>query len=191
MTETKTQKITWPVEEMPHELQAMNEQARTIYFDLLRFSSEKRASEMYIRLRGVDTETFWRVFNECWNICDDTWLIRTWWSDVLRYHSRVAPARRFMVRSEDKALFDCLPARIEIFRGCNVNRVRGLSWTTKRKIAEGFAHGHRGIRVEEPVVATAIIPREAVFTAIDNREESELVVNPRRLAKLTYTPYIS
>lgn len=184
------QKTNWPIEEMPPVLQAMNEKGRSIFFKLGRVSSEKRALEMYMLLRGVDTETFWRVFNECWNICDDTWLVRTWLLDDLRHHSRFAPARRFLVHDEDKALFDCLPARIEIFRGCNVNRVRGLSWTTKRKIAEGFAHGHRGIRLEEPVVATAILPKEAVFTAIDNRQESELVIDPRRLAKLAYSPYV-
>jgi hypothetical protein len=56
-------------------------------------------------------------------------------------------------------------------------------------VAEAFATGHRGIRVPEPVVASAIIPKEHIFFATVDREEKEIVLNPRRLRKTLVEPF--
>ena len=54
----------------------------------------------------------------------------------------------------------------------------------ERAIAEGFARGHRGIRVPDPLVASALIPTDAIFFVTDDRNEKEIVLNPRRLRRL-------
>jgi hypothetical protein len=73
---------------------------------------------------------------------------------------------------------------LQVFRGCSRARVCGIAWTMERTIAEGFARGHRGIRVPDPVVASALIPKDAIFFATDDRNENEIVLNPRRLRGL-------
>jgi hypothetical protein len=87
-----------------------------------------------------------------------------------------------------REIFDALPDEITVFRGCSRSRVRGVAWTTDRRVAEGFAHGHRFIRVPDPVVASAIIPKEHIFFWTDERNEKEVVLEPRRLRKLAVEP---
>jgi hypothetical protein len=58
-----------------------------------------------------------------------------------------------------------------------------MSWTLDRKVAEAFARGHR-VLVDDPVVAEAVVEREAVFAVLHERQESELLIDPRRLRKL-------
>jgi hypothetical protein len=82
-----------------------------------------------------------------------------------------------------------LPEMAEIFRGCSADRVRAISWTTDREVALDFAGGHRGIRVKNPVLATAKVRKEDIFAAVTLRKESEVIIDPRRLRKLVVTPH--
>ena len=50
-------------------------------------------------------------------------------------------------------------------------------------------HRHRLIRVSDPVVASAVIPKELILTVITNRNEAEVIVNPRRLRNLSVVEY--
>jgi hypothetical protein len=93
------------------------------------------------------------------------------------------PAPAFFSQTQRK-LFETIPQRVQVFRGCSLPRVLGIAWTIRRDIAEGFARGHRNIRLPEPVVTSALIPKEHIFFVTDDREEKEIILNPRRLSKL-------
>ena len=41
----------------------------------------------------------------------------------------------------------------------------------------------------EPVLASAIIPKEHIFFVTNDRSEKEVVLNPRRLRRLVSEPY--
>jgi hypothetical protein len=43
--------------------------------------------------------------------------------------------------------------------------------------------------VPEPVVASALILKEHIFLVTDDREEKEIILNPRRLSKLVVDPF--
>jgi hypothetical protein len=43
--------------------------------------------------------------------------------------------------------------------------------------------------VPDPVVATAVIPKEHIFFVTDDRSEKEIVLDPRRLGKLLIEPF--
>jgi hypothetical protein len=45
-----------------------------------------------------------------------------------------------------------------------------------RGVAEKFARGHRFIPVPDPVIAEVVVEREAVFAALNCRNESELLI---------------
>jgi hypothetical protein len=87
-----------------------------------------------------------------------------------------------------RTFFDALPAHVQVFRGCSRPRFRGVAWTIDRTVAEGFARGHRSIPVPEPVVASALIPKEYIFFVTDVRSEKEVVLNPSRLRSLMIEP---
>jgi hypothetical protein len=99
------------------------------------------------------------------------------------------PALAFLSPSQ-RQFFETLPPQVQVFRGCSAPRVQAIAWTTDRTTAEGFARLHRGIRVPEPVVASALIPKEHIFFVTDEREEKEIVLNPRRLREILVEPFV-
>jgi hypothetical protein len=70
-----------------------------------------------------------------------------------------------------------------VYRGCERGRERGLHWTTDRAVAEKFAGGRRCIN-PHPTLVQALIPKRHILAVFVNREENEIVVDPRRLRKL-------
>ena len=56
-------------------------------------------------------------------------------------------------------------------------------------VAEGFAHGHRGIRVPDPVIASAWVPKASIFALFSDRSESEALVDPARVVDLQVRDY--
>ena len=149
-------------------------------------NSDERLSWVLSLIEVGPPEIFWPAFMGEWSVCDDTWHAR---KGLLRVMERAsAPARRFFSETQHE-FFDTLPAMVRVFRGCSQPRVRAVAWSTDQTVAEGFARGHRGIRVPEPVIASAVIPKEHIFFVTNDRDEKEVVLNPRRLRRLTIEPY--
>lgn len=117
-------------------------------------SSDVRLGEMLERLAWVVDDLFWRVFSEMWSVCDATWQHQ---NDLLEAFSNRPPKPAKHITPEARTFFDALPDVVTVYRGGSRERVRGLSWTTDRAVGESFARGHRGIRVPDPVVATATV----------------------------------
>jgi len=76
-------------------------------------------------------------------------------------------------------------APLTVYRGCLTWRRRGVSWTLKQDRATFYAerharaHGGQGARVY-----AATIPTEHVLGIFLERQEAEIVLDPRRLQKL-------
>ncbi len=136
-------------------------------------------------LSGKSDNIFWPVFHLGWSSCDDTWDHK----DRLLQMIRERGAARPHLGHDDKVFYDRLPDLIRAYRGCSRSRVNGISWTTDRQVAAAFARGHRGIRVPDPVIAAAIIPKAAVVTVFTDRKESELIVKPDCLIELTVSAF--
>jgi hypothetical protein len=158
-------------------------QAIEYYF--LYANSEERLSWVLSLIEFAPPEMFWPALMDAWSGGDDTWHARSRLLQVLR---AMPPAASFFSPAQ-RALFDPLPAQVKVFRGCSRPRLHGIAWTTDRTVAEGFARGHCGIRVPEPVVASAVIPKKYIFFVTDDRSEREVVLNPRRLQNLKIEPY--
>lgn len=104
--------------------------------------------------------------------------------DLLIFMKERGSAAEYL-EGRNKEFYDSLPALVTIYRGCSLPFVRGMAWTTNRSVAEAFASGHRGIPVRDAVIATALIPKDAIFTVMTDRNEDEVVINWRRLRRLT------
>lgn len=143
------------------------------------FGSHQRAEPLLRELQALKSpEAFWRVMQECWTSCDDTWSLRDKFLRLLGSRG-VIPAH--LMTPENRAFYDSLPDRIKIYRGCSKGRAKGLSWTTDKSIAIGFARGHRSIAVPSPVLCRAVVRKDRgfFFFATNEREEKELVVDTR------------
>ncbi len=69
-----------------------------------------------------------------------------------------------------------LPERVTVYRGQSASAPMGLSWTRDRRVAEGFARGHRNIRVPDPVVLEMEVTPAQVAFCTNARKEREVVL---------------
>jgi hypothetical protein len=163
---------------------------------VIRSDSGNRAGAMaHCFITEQRPEVVWPVFLQWWNHCDATWDWRMPFRAILTTQMRKRdgtdhPAAPWM-SEEDLEFYRSLPDEITLYRGCARKQVKGLAWSTDRKAAERFAHGHRGIEVPDPVLAETIFPTEKVFAVFTNRNENEVVIDYDALGKIKrhkYTP---
>lgn len=140
-------------------------------------NSEDRAHHLLALLKRAETSVFWGAMQMCWPTCDDTWTYRREFVKLLRQHQPFAA----YVSDKNRLFFDSLPAEVTVYRGASFRRARGMSWSTSREVAEGFARGHRGITVPDAMLATLIIPKADVLMASVSRQEHEILLDPDRL----------
>jgi hypothetical protein len=152
-------------------------------------NSEERAEIMMLAIMGEPSEIFWPVFLTDWPACDRSWKWSWVMLNLMRGHRNVGnPAIPYM-ESDDCDYYDGMPELVEVWRGTDRTRVRNISWTTDRKVAEKFATGMRGGAFPDPVIAHAFIPKKWIFNVYDGGED-EVVLDPRRLRKLTIEPFV-
>jgi hypothetical protein len=148
-------------------------------------SSDDRLSTVLSLIGGAPPEIFWPTLINEWSGCDATWPDRKW---LLEGMERAGQADPYFSSGQRK-FFRTLPRLVQVFRGCSQSRIRGLAWTLDSSVAQGFARGHRNIRVPKPVIASAVIPKEHIFFVTDDRNEKEVVLKPRRLRGLKFEPF--
>jgi hypothetical protein len=142
--------------------------------------SGSRLAALVGLLQNAPAAVFWRVLLERWMHCDNTWACMP---DLLRLIRRHVVTDHPSAYLADNALgfLQALPPVVTVYRGCSRQRVHGIAWTTDREVAEGFAHGHRFIPVPDPVVATGTLTRDLILAVFIDRNEKEVLVDPRDL----------
>jgi hypothetical protein len=126
------------------------------------------------------------LFLKHWSSCDAPWIWRSDLANALRL-TLMHVSLTECLPEDAREWFDALLEEIEIYRGCQRGRERGLSWTTDFNVALGFAQGKRCINTD-PTLVTAVIPKRHVFGVFIRRNESEIAVDPRRLRRLRNLP---
>jgi hypothetical protein len=167
--------------------------------------SHERAWPLVRVMECADASVFWPVFLNIWTVCDAAWEPQKRLLPLLRERADEnfldwASSCDDTENADDEydgldgqkmaTFYNGLPDIVEIYRGCSANRVRAISWTTDHETARRFAHGHRGIRVPSPVLAAAKVRKVDIFAVFTAREESEVIIDPRRLRKLVVTPHV-
>jgi hypothetical protein len=99
---------------------------------------------------------------------------------------RAAGVRHAPAFDDDEArqMFDALPDTIRVYRGCSRAPLCGLAWSLDRHVAVGFARGHRRIAAPDPIIVGADLRKGAIFALINERSESETVLDPRKIGNL-------
>ena len=167
---------------------AVEKKVGEIFSQVLLTNSEERLDEFLRLVKHIkEPEVFWRAFCETWSCCDATWSLRdrllhelqTWKGHCSSMH----PCE--YLAGNDADFFRSQPNLIKIYRGASVQRIKGFAWTTDHNAALGFARGHRGIPVPNPVIASTDIHKDDIFIATNDRQESEVVVDFERLTKIS------
>lgn len=131
---------------------------------------------------ACEASDFWTGLHRTWSDCDDTWDQRDSLLELARLHGEFLEGHpcHFLQEECDRDFYASLPDRITIYRGSDMDRVMGLAWTTDASIAMGFAKGHRGIGVPNPVLASAFVRKRTILGAYQERQEQEVIVDPAR-----------
>jgi hypothetical protein len=154
---------------------------------LMMFDSYGRTEALaFLMERAPSPSDCVRAFLDSGNMCDAPWLARFKIADLLR-RACSQVVLRDLLDPDARRFYDALPQLVPVWRGCEQWRQRGLSWTTDRTVAEGFAKGKRHIN-KAPTLVHAEIPKQHIFAVFVCRNESEIVLDPRRLRKLKAVP---
>jgi hypothetical protein len=141
-------------------------------------SSVPRLPGLLELLDEAPPDVFWKTLETEWCRCDFTWPYRRQILGLMRRQRGHAPAGPFNSADE-----------LVVFRGCARRRVRGLSWTLDRAVAEKFASKLRGDILPDRVVVSAHIRPSNIFLYLEERKEREVLLDPERLTKLEITPW--
>jgi hypothetical protein len=121
-----------------------------------------------------------RLLGDCWSDCDNIsehlWYLR----GKFKRHRLPIEA---MMTEEEVALYRSLPDEFPIYRGCDVDKVRGICWTLDRRVAERFPFLNK-YHAPTPVLASAVVKKQDVVAVILAREESEIITLKPRVIKI-------
>jgi hypothetical protein len=149
---------------------------------LLRFDSYALTEPMTYMMIFAPPRRCLQIFLEVGNDCDAPWPYRSRIAKALRCSIAQVPLIE-LLEPEARDFYVALPDPVQIWRGCERGRERGLHWTMRRALAEAFAHGKR-CRNANPTFVSAEIPKRHILGVFVSRNEDEVVVDPRRLRKL-------
>lgn len=152
--------------------------------ELRMFDSYQRTEAMvYVMWRATTPAEAVGVFLDWGNMCDAPWPWRSMIADILR-GARAQISLADVLDLEARNFYDSLLDPVPVWRGCERGRERGLHWTTDRLVAEGFAKGKRCTNNQSTLVQ-AQIPKQHILAVFVDRNEHEIVLDPRRLRRLT------
>lgn len=166
----------------------MSDHLPTLAFGGPSVDSFGRAEHLLRVMPTLTSELRWKVFLLGWPSCDG--VDRRTVLGLMKY---LKPSHRKHMRAaldEDAAeLFDSLPERVTIYRGCCHSRVQGFSWTTDIELAKFFAPGTRWLRSKTPGIATGTVARKDIFAVFAARRESEVMVDPAKVKITCFQEY--
>jgi hypothetical protein len=151
------------------------------------FGSYARTEAMTYLMMASSPQRVLEIFLSWSDACDAPWPYRSYLAAELRDAIIKVPLID-LLEPPERAFYSALPHLVPVWRGCERGRVRGLSWTTDRMVAEGFALGKR-CRNAHPTLIHAEIPKQHIFGVFLGRKESELALDPRRLRILSQEPF--
>jgi hypothetical protein len=152
--------------------------------ELVMFGSYERTEALVHVMRRAPTPAdAIAAFLDWGNMCDAPWRWRSQIADILR-GCCAKISLPSVLASDSRQFYDSLPDLVPVYRGCEHGRERGLHWTTDKAVAEQFASGRRCVN-PRPTLAQAQIPKQHVFAVFVDRDEHEIVLDPRRLRRLS------
>ena len=164
---------------------------------LLTYDSHKRFHQFVKIVPRLSPGQYWQLLREVWMMVEVVQPDKRKWLSLLE--SKRPDRKSLMTQQEHKGLAR-LSDEIEIWRGYGHKAgLRGLSWTLDRKKAEWFASyacgGRRALLATEqhgstPIIVEATCHKSDVLAYFIEREESEIVVNPKNVTVLRTFPFV-
>jgi hypothetical protein len=118
----------------------------------------------------MDYNDWLTVLGEAWTGCDN---IRKHSAELRRLLGTAGPFLPIM-NAEEEAVYNALPARVTVYRGCSARYMGGPSWTLDEGVAKKFTVLAR-YTIPDPVLVTASVRKQNVLAVLLGREEQAVV----------------
>lgn len=153
------------------------------YYDylLLTFERNERFEPFMALCKVFENDTdYW----ECLNLVYTDAIWPTGKDILLRLFKAKRANREAFMTKEDQMEFAQMPEALTIYRGYQKRGKKlGLSWTLSKEKAIWFAYrwSHRG----SPLVAIGTCKKADVFGYCNDREEQEIVIDPKKIVGIS------
>ena len=144
---------------------------------------QSSSSRMDFLLAAVDymrRDDWLRLLGDEWDSCD---IITPYKRRLGEYLPRVGPVRQMMT-SYERMMYDQLPDRLTVYRGCGPNNMNGLSWTLSMDVAVSFPSLIRYYQAH-PLLVRARVKKESILALKLERKESEVITFGARRTSAT------
>jgi hypothetical protein len=125
---------------------------------------------------------FWSALGDVWTSTEIPGKYGPW----IELFNFPRPGRSALMTAEDHVSFSALPDIVRLYRGQIPTKKRGMSWTTDLSIARWFAKRNND-RDNTAAVFTAEVPKARFLAYFTDRNESEAVIDPRRISGVLHT----
>ena len=138
-----------------------------------------RIEAFYAVQEEMTDREYWSTLGLIWTDSENIFQYRGFWMFALM---SPRPEREYIMSEEDRAVFNALPKRFTVYRGCNHLNEDGFSWTLKREVAEWFIGYNakldleRGKRVEAGVIERVVEKSDCIAYFGERKEEEILTI---------------
>lgn len=130
----------------------------------------------------MDDGLFWQTFGMVWQMSENLWQYQP---AIRRIMDHNRPCRHEIMTAEERHAVGAMPDPITVYRGYDrPGSMKGWSWTTDPDKAEWFARRFADTG-GACFVAEGEVSKQYVIAYFTRRNESEIVVDPRRVVVST------
>lgn len=145
----------------------------------------KLLAELISAFGSAKSKELLMIIGRFWTQLDRIYTMRDqleWMTDIVRANRSLSQ----VLMDEEKAsrtalnheLYNSLPERLTVYRGCYDINSEGFCWTTSKEIANRFPQFIRNVIPFKPMVLKGVIYKSDILFCKNTRNEFEVVVHP-------------
>jgi hypothetical protein len=119
------------------------------------------------------------VLGEAWNFCDN---LKEYLPELRGLLGTDGPLLPMMTRAE-RAVYDSLPDRATVYRGCSARHPRGASWSLDQQMARKYPFYAR-FHAADPILVTGTVRKKNILAVLLSRGDQEVVTFKARRVKV-------
>ena len=149
--------------------------ARGQYFAYLFITKRPSRLDVFVDelLPLLKDQQYWKLLAYIWTDAEGPGVNYPTWSQLF---ASKRPFRDLLMNKAERTTLAAMPEVLTVYRGGSTKK--GLSWTLSEERARWFAERFKDAKKPSKVFQ-GTVPKSKVYAYLDDRQEQEIVVNPR------------
>ena len=123
---------------------------------------------------SLDDKTYWGMLNTIWTTIENNWQNKKTWKLLFSPKNKRYVSRHFFMDKKETDVFNSLPNKIEIYRGCTKRNEDGFSYTLEYDTAQWFSKRFKN----DGYVISKTIDKDDAFAFCS--QEKEIIYIPKK-----------